>query len=303
MDKKNNATIGWGIKSDEGAEIWDDHPLFLGDTVTRKDWAKLLFYPKKWMLYRALKKEQRKTVAEGAVHFRVLDVGCGTGAAVIDMKKMFGKHAEVKGIDVVQLQIEIAQQKIQAAGVWAEFAWYDGVNIPYPDNHFDAMYTSDVLGHVADVHAWLEELQRVLKPGGTLAMFSESQLGKHAYIRKYLFDRGVNVDPHAEFHISLYPKKELRHMIERAGFVVNTMKTTFWATFFVHPDECYPALHAQERFVFLKAINTFLYWIKKKTHPFSTALAGLYGLVEMYVVGSFVEAQGYVILAKKKKRS
>ena len=91
-------------------------------------------------------------------------------------------------------------------------------------------------------------------------------------------------------------------MIERAGFVVNTMKTTFWATFFVHPDECYPALHAQERFVFLKAINTFLYWIKKKTHPFSTALAELYGLVEMYVVGSFVEAQGYVILAKKKQK-
>ncbi len=39
--------------------------------------------------------------------------------------------------------------------------------------------------------------------------------------------------------------------------------------------------------------------MKKKTHPFSTALCELYGLVEMLIVGKWVEAQGYVILSTK----
>lgn len=133
-------------------------------------------------------------------------------------------------------------------------------------------------------------------------MFSESALGKHAYVRQYLLEHGLNVDPHAEFHISLFPKKELRHMIERAGFDIKTMWGVFWLSFLVHPDEFYEKLQAQDNFKVLKFVNKLLYWIKKKTHPFSTAAAELYGLVEMYVIGRWVEPQGYIILAKKKKR-
>ncbi len=252
------------------------------------------------MLYRAVEKVSKKK--KGNEHVRILDVGCGTGAAVIDMKRLLGKRAEVKGIDVVHIQVEIAQKRVGEHGVWAEFEHYDGVNIPYAKDYFDAIYTSDVLGHVEDVHGWLEDLHRVLKPGGTLAMFSESALWKHAYVRQYLLENGLNVDPHAEFHISLFPKKELRHMIERAGFDIKTMWGVFWQSFMVHPDEFYEKLQAQEKFPVLKMINKLLYWIKKKTHPFSTAAAELYGLIEMYVIGRWVEPQGYIILAKKKKR-
>jgi len=83
--------------------------------------------------------------------------------------------------------------------------------------------TFDVLGHVKNVDGWLAELSRVLKPGGALAMFSESKLGKHAYIRNYLMRRGINTDPHAEFHISLYSKEELQEKLRIAGFAVKRM--------------------------------------------------------------------------------
>jgi ubiquinone/menaquinone biosynthesis C-methylase UbiE len=300
MENKKNTTKGWGIVDGAGTEIWDDTPVFLGTEITKKERAKLLFYPKKWMLYRHIERACKKKKSQK--HFRILDVGCGTGAAVIDLKKMLGKKAEVKGIDVVHMQVEIAEKKVAQHGVWAEFAWYEGVSIPYQKEYFDAIYTSDVLGHVEDVPAWLDELQRVLKPGGVLAMFSESQLGKHAYVRNYLQKRGLNVDPHAEFHISLYPKAELRHMIERAGFEIKTMRTAFWASFLVHPDEFYEKLQGQKKFFVLKIINKILYVLKKKTHPFSTAAAELYGLVEMYVLGRWVEAQGYIVLARKREK-
>lgn len=289
-------------------------PVWRGDTVGFFDWGKLLFYPKKWALYLYIKKclsasrlgfrpwqAGKNTEDSLSPPFRILDVGCGTGAAVIDFKKLFGRSVEVIGIDVVKMQVELARAKMRKYGVWAKIEWYDGTRIPYPADYFDAIYTSDVLGHVQNVPAWLAELQRVLKPGGALAMFSESRLGPHAYIRNYLMKRGLNADPHAEFHISLYSKKKLQALIEKAGFAIEKMRGVFWASFFVHPDEFYPALRETRQFPFLRTLNALLYYAKKATRPVSTAAAELYGLFELLLIGRWIEAQGYIIFAHKRK--
>ncbi|MEK7623277.1 MAG: class I SAM-dependent methyltransferase [Patescibacteria group bacterium] len=329
-------TLGWGKVNEEGVEIWDTNPVFLGDRVAWKDWVKLLFYPKKFLLYRWIKRNL-STLAPEHLSTNVpsiLDVGCGTGASVIDLKKIFGRGADVVGVDVVKLQIELAQKKIKQYGVVAEVLWYDGKSLPFPDASFDAIYTSDVLGHVADVPAWLKELNRVLKPfdsaqgkpGGVLAMFSESKLGKHAWIRKYLFNHGLNVDPHAQFHISLYSKSELKQLIANSGFEIKKMYSVFWPAFLLHPEEFYEPLQSviasdpkgakqssalkdcfvasaprnDRNFTFLRALNCTLCLIKKKTHPYSTAVVELYGLIEMVTIGRWVKSQGYIILAKKE---
>lgn len=320
MNYEPNNTLGWGAKTRGGVEIWDSSPVFLGDNVTRRDWLKLMFYPKKWVLYRWIKRDVNRKHIKHRKHlnlraakhintqtlklgeYRILDVGCGTGAAVIDLKKLFGRSVDVTGLEVVKLQIDVAKEKIKQHGVWAEVYWYDGGRFPFPDGSFDAVYASDVLGHVPDVRSWLAEIYRVLKPGGVLTMFAESELGKHAWIRKYLFTRGLNVDPHAEFHISLYSKITLREFLEATGFEIKRMYGVFWASFFVHPDEFYNSLQNQKRFLFWRLLNGALYWIKKKTHPFSTALCELYGVAEMLTVGRFVEAQGYVVLGRKNRR-
>ncbi|PLX28740.1 hypothetical protein C0581_01080 [Candidatus Parcubacteria bacterium] len=164
------------------------------------------------------------------------------------------------------------------------------------------VYTSDVLGHVVDVPHWLSDLNRVLKPGGVLAMFSESKLGKHAWVRNYLLNRGLNTDPHAEFHISLFGKQELRTCIHDAGFDIKKMYSTFWVKFLAHPDELYDALQNQKKFPVLRFLNKLFFWMKKKTHPFSTAFWELYGLIEMVTIGRWIESQGYVILGVKSSK-
>ncbi|KKQ27738.1 MAG: Methyltransferase type 12 [Candidatus Magasanikbacteria bacterium GW2011_GWC2_37_14] len=317
LDKKT--TMGWGKIQVDGSEIWDAEPIFKNEKVVFKDWLKLLFYPKKWFLYNFIVKHVKSVIPAQAGIFsrgkipvftgmteaessiiRVLDIGCGTGSDVISLKKIFGRSVEVYGVDVVNLQMDLAREKIKKYGVWAEVKWYNGQELPFVEDYFDAIYTSDVLGHVADVRSWLSELNRVLKPGGVLAMFSESKLGRHAYVRNYLMSRGLNVDPHAEFHISLYSKNILREYIEASGFEIKKMYSAFWASFLVHPDEFFDKLQNQQKFPILKLINKILYKIKKRLHPYSTALCELYGLVEMYLLGKWVEAQGYVILAKKR---
>lgn len=299
---KGLSQFKWGDVTEDGAEIWDTTPLFLGHSVTWKDTAKLIFYPKKFYTYRYIKKDFKKKIAQRPIEepYRILDVGCGTGSTVVDFKKMFGRRVDVVGLDVVRLQIDLGNQKLKQNGVVGELVWYDGNQFPFSDHSFDAIYTSDVLGHVPDVEQWLAEVARVLKDDGVLAMFAESELGKHAYIRKYLKDRDLNIDPHAEFHISLYQKNEIRQFVEEAGFEIELMKSSFWAAFFVHPEEFYPVLQGQKRFFFLRMINKFLTFVKNKTKPFSLVVAELYGLVEMMLLGNKIEAQGYVILGRRK---
>lgn len=298
---KQTNNLGWGVTDDAGAEMWDAHPAIQSDKATYKDWLRLLFYPKKFLLYRYIAKAKKREAGAHSLKepFRILDVGCGTGGSVIDFKRLFGRQVDVVGVDVVKLQTDVAEKKLKQHGIYAEIQWYDGEKLPFADLSFDAIYTSDVLGHVADVPAWLSELSRVLKGGGVIAMFAESKLGKHAYIRNYLANRGVNLDPHAEYHISLYSKSELQDLFANEQLVIEQMYSSFWLKFIAHPDELYPALQQQKKFFFLKFINTILYKIKKRLHPYTTALAELYGLIEMLTLGRKLESQGYVILARK----
>lgn len=296
----------WGGTNDTGEEFWDSKPIFPVVSVGLLDFAKLLFYPKKWFLYRYLRHAycvwEHANGADASAVFRVLDVGAATGSSVVDIARLLGPRAYVDGLDVQKHMVESGQKGLVDAGVAdrCSLALFDGNAFPCSSETYDAVYTSDVLGHVVDAQKWLCEVSRVLKPYGALAMFTESALGKHAFVRKYLWYKGCNIDPHAQFHISLHSKTALKQMLEKAGFDIADMRTLFWASFFVHPDEFHAVLQAQHRFHFLRVVNHILFIIKKALHPFSTAAAELYGLAEGYVIGSKVEGQGYIVLARKK---
>lgn len=306
--KIQEKTRGWGvIDANTGAEIWDADPVFRGAGVGVLGALKLLCYPKRFVLYRFIAKHvhalcKRYAKIEGGEKYvpKILDVGCGTGSSVIDLKKMFGRRVDVYGADVVALQIDLAKEKMKRFGVWAEFVHVDGIRLPFADATFDAVYTSDVLGHVEDVGAWMKEIHRVLRPGGVLAMFTESKLGKHAYLRNYFLRHGLNTDPHVAFHISLFSKATIRELLESSGFSISCMYTTVWAKFLVHPEELRPAFQAHDGLVGWNMANAILATFKRWTHPVSTAIAELYSLLEMLTIGRWIESQGYVVLGEKK---
>jgi len=57
---------------------------------------------------------------------------------------------------------------------------YDGRNIPFPDGHFDAVVSQEVLEHVEDIEYSLVEIARVLKPGGLFYCQMPFILGYHS---------------------------------------------------------------------------------------------------------------------------
>jgi ubiquinone/menaquinone biosynthesis C-methylase UbiE len=96
---------------------------------------------------------------------RLLDVGCGNGAAALRLARMLG--LDVVGVDVDPEQIGAATlAAVNTPG--ARFVVADASDLPFPSGHFDIVYTNKTTHHVHDWQQAIAEMARVLKPGGHL---------------------------------------------------------------------------------------------------------------------------------------
>ncbi|HKO35276.1 MAG TPA: class I SAM-dependent methyltransferase [Pyrinomonadaceae bacterium] len=90
----------------------------------------------------------------------VLDVGCGNGYIAHHLSAMLG--TTVTGIDVAD-----------STEAPIDYRQYDGREFPAPDSSFDAVALAYVLHHAQDVHSMLEEMKRVLRPGGIVIIYED----------------------------------------------------------------------------------------------------------------------------------
>jgi demethylmenaquinone methyltransferase/2-methoxy-6-polyprenyl-1,4-benzoquinol methylase len=108
---------------------------------------------------------RRATVRE-AVHVgdRVLDACCGTGDLAIAARK--AGAGDVVGLDFSQRMLERARRK------GPELEWVEGdvLALPFEDASFDAAVVGFGVRNVEDLAGALEELRRVLRPGGRLGI-------------------------------------------------------------------------------------------------------------------------------------
>jgi len=101
----------------------------------------------------------------------VLDAGCGQGVVSAYLAKKFG--SKIFGITLVPFEVERAQERAKSLGVQekTEYQVMDYSATNFPDNYFDAIYTTETLSHSPDIRKTLQEFFRVLKPGGKIALF------------------------------------------------------------------------------------------------------------------------------------
>ncbi len=100
----------------------------------------------------------------------ILDVGCGTGSLSIAAKQNLTADGTVVGIDPSSNMIDLAQQKADKAGVEVDFQVGVIENLEFEDGKFDLVLSSLMMHHLTDElkERGLQEIQRVLKPGGRL---------------------------------------------------------------------------------------------------------------------------------------
>ena len=97
------------------------------------------------------------------------DVGCGTGF-VVELYARGG--AAVSGVDIANRSVELTQRRLEISGLTADVRQANAENLPFDDDHFDLVTSYGVLHHTPDTQAAVQEIYRVLKPGGkTIMMF------------------------------------------------------------------------------------------------------------------------------------
>ncbi len=143
---------------------------------------------------------------------RLLDVGCGSGWFLKNMKDL-GWYVE--GVDFDPIAVENAKK----IGLTVHFGSLK--NQQYPSNYFDAITMSHLIEHVYNPVQLLRECYRILKPGGSIVMVTPNgESWEHSIFK----DNWRGLEPPRHLHI--FTVQSLRCLVEKAGFVKIKTSTT-----------------------------------------------------------------------------
>lgn len=98
---------------------------------------------------------------------RVLEIGTGAGT---DARAIVSHGGEYFGINVDAGSSDMTRTALEVFGVPGEVRHASALSIPYSDDSFDVVYSFGVLHHIPAVAGAVEEILRVLKPGGRLVI-------------------------------------------------------------------------------------------------------------------------------------
>jgi len=100
---------------------------------------------------------------------RVLDIGSGPGLLVHELAKTVGAEGKVWGIDLSDAMLDMARGRC-ADQPQCEFQNADASTLPFEDAAFDAVVSTQVYEYVPDIPAAMQELHRVVRPGGRICI-------------------------------------------------------------------------------------------------------------------------------------
>ena len=174
-----------------------------------------------------------------------LDLATGTGDIAALIKKTHpGVH--VTGGDFSAGMLELAQKRFQQLDItWLKC---DANQLPFPDGSFDAVTFGFLLRNVSDVHTVLNEVFRVLKPGGMVVCLDTTPPRKNLFyplIRLHfalgipLLGKLIARDPSAYSYLTqstfdFIEAEQLEEHIRQAGFSDTGFRTFMFQTIAVH---------------------------------------------------------------------
>ena len=163
----------------------------------------------------------------------LLEIGGGMGT---DLAQFASHGAIVTDLDLSAGHLKLAKENFEVRGLSAEFIQQDAESLPFPGASFDVVYSNGVLHHTPNTRHVVEEILRVLKPGGRVIVmvYAEDSLHywrnlmwniglKEGQLRKYsmgeIMSRTVERSDNAAAHplVKAYTRGGLRRLFD--GFV------------------------------------------------------------------------------------
>jgi SAM-dependent methyltransferase len=142
---------------------------------------------------------------------RILDVGCGTGITLEE----FGRYGSIAGIDLAWQALAYTRRRVSSA----RLVQADLASLPIGTSCVDAVLAFDVIEHLDDDRGALEEIRRILRPGGV------------ALINVPAFASLWSGKDEANHHKRRYRRSALRRSLVAAGFTVDRITYTNAALF------------------------------------------------------------------------
>jgi ubiquinone/menaquinone biosynthesis C-methylase UbiE len=111
--------------------------------------------------------------AKVAPGMRVLDIACGTGEPSITIARLLQGTGEVVGVDLSGGPLAVAGERAKQHGLSnVRFQQADVHDLPFPANSFDRITSRLGVMFFAELPRSLQEMHRVLKPGGRVALLA-----------------------------------------------------------------------------------------------------------------------------------
>ena len=147
---------------------------------------------------------------------RVADAACGNGYGAA---MMAGSAASVDGFDLSEQAVEEARERYGASG--AVFTAADILALPRPDACYDAFVSFETIEHLPDTDAYLREIRRVLKPGGTFYCSTPNRL---------ITNPGTSITdkPYNPWHLREFSPAELETALRRVFAEVTLLGQCFF---------------------------------------------------------------------------
>jgi len=179
---------------------------------------------------------------------RILDICCGTGDLAITIAQLAPYTPEITGADYSRPMLEIAAAKASSStrGGNIRFVTADVARLPFAANHFDCVGISFAFRNLTYknplTQSYLNEILRVLKPGGKFAIVESSQPKSpftrfldHLYLRLWVFPCGYLLSGNrgayrylAESARHFYSAEEMQGFLLKSGFKQAAAKTLFF---------------------------------------------------------------------------
>ncbi|KAA2239146.1 class I SAM-dependent methyltransferase [Chitinophaga agrisoli] len=163
----------------------------------------------------------RNGVLKGIRHFsplfsgRLMDLGCGSKPyrSLFNVDEYIGVDYNSEGHPHDGEPIDV---------------FYDGKTLPFPDEHFDGVFSSEVFEHIFNLEEILAEVHRVMKKGAKLLFTCPFVISEHEVPNDF----------------ARYTMFALRHMLEKQGFrVVETRKSSSFVLAIMQMRIMYVHLH------------------------------------------------------------
>ncbi len=150
----------------------------------------------------------------------LLDCGCGPGTITVGLAEAI-VPGSVVAVDLAPGQVVLAEKTAAERGIKnIRFEAASVYKLPFPDRSFDAVFSHALFEHLAEPLAALQEIRRVLRPGGLVALSSPDWSGNLMAPRDSEAERAIEIYKAIQRRNggNPYVGREFGHLLQEAHF-------------------------------------------------------------------------------------